>query len=808
MSAGVARQAKAYEFGCQPAAGCVIAPRIAFFGRDPPLLSPSDLHHLREVKTPFIRSGFRRNRIANLDSPYRLAACAVVAVCMLAPLSVATAQGLVDTRSASDGTGDPSEVFLRAFTSVQQGEKLEGDNKLRPALAKYRFAASLLEQLTQTNPNWQPLIVRYRVRKTNEDIHKLEEKISADSGSAAAVAPPAQSGADDDLPVPDNVPAPGPARALSAQVAPAPERETIDRSTSDLRAKLADTQTQLKAALNALAGAQKDKQDAIRQKQDIEFQLRSAESGVKAAQKRFEHTRADRDDLQAQVDKTESRLKEALAKNPDATDTRKDLRDQLVRQKALLAKAKTDSDEAAKERDALNTKIKESEERNAALTKERDTAVARNELTQDAAKKIESLQVENDTLTKKLATAEQSITDLTNESLKKKEELDGMQKELVAARDQLAVSRDQKDRSDTAITELREQLDQNNKMLAEMKAKGQTSEDFDRLTKENTLFKDLVLRQLKDQARRDQAKKLVTDELERLAVQSSVLTEQVAELGRPSVQLTDEERALFKDPQLGLAETADPGAIVANITAIKPKTAGDAAAPGVEPAATAPDNGAPPPVAAASPAPGTAQAPRVETNFRPPVGEELKPLARQATEEFARGHYVEAESTYKKLLAREPMNPYLLSNQGVVLFRQGKLKSAEVVLKKSVAAAPNDAFTLATLGIVYYRMGRYDDAMTYLTQAITIDPKNATAHAYLGITSSQKGWPEAGLEELQKAVALNPNYADAHFNIAVIYATNQPPSKDRARESYKTAISLGASPDPNLEKLIDQQKGR
>ena len=122
---------------------------------------------------------------------------------------------------------------------------------------------------------------------------------------------------------------------------------------------------------------------------------------------------------------------------------------------------------------------------------------------------------------------------------------------------------------------------------------------------------------------------------------------------------------------------------------------------------------------------------------------------------------------------------------------------------------PNDAFTQATLGIVYYRMGRYDDAMTLShpgDHAST--PKNATAHAYLGITSSQKGWPEAGLEELQKAVALNPNYADAHFNIAVIYATNQPPSKDRARESYKTAISLGASPDPNLEKLIDQKNAR
>ena len=103
-------------------------------------------------------------------------------------------------------------------------------------------------------------------------------------------------------------------------------------------------------------------------------------------------------------------------------------------------------------------------------------------------------------------------------------------------------------------------------------------------------------------------------------------------------------------------------------------------------------------------------------------------------------------------------------------------------------------------GIVYYRMHRYDDALTYLTQAIQLDPRNATAHNYLGITSSQKGWPEAALEEIQKAITINPNYADAHFNIAVIYATNQPPAKEQAQKHYKIATSLGATPDPTLEK--------
>ena len=58
------------------------------------------------------------------------------------------------------------------------------------------------------------------------------------------------------------------------------------------------------------------------------------------------------------------------------------------------------------------------------------------------------------------------------------------------------------------------------------------------------------------------------------------------------------------------------------------------------------------------------------------------------------------------------------------------------------------------------------------------------------------------MEELQKAINLNPNYADAHFNIAVVYATYQPPAKDRAQEHYKIATSLGAAPDPTLEKLI------
>src|SRR5205814_3132031 len=57
---------------------------------------------------------------------------------------------------------DPSETFLKAYMTAQQGEKLERDNRFSQAIAKYRFAGSLLEELKRTHRDWQPAIVEYR----------------------------------------------------------------------------------------------------------------------------------------------------------------------------------------------------------------------------------------------------------------------------------------------------------------------------------------------------------------------------------------------------------------------------------------------------------------------------------------------------------------------------------------------------------------------------------------------------------------------------------------------------------------------
>ncbi len=732
---------------------------------------------------------------------------------------------------------DPSEVFLKAFTSVQQGEKLEEDGKLRPALAKYRFAASLLEQLTQTNPSWQPLIVKYRVRKTTENIQKLEDKLSlqpqSDQGNdtSTPAPPPGQglgsyavpnnypapagpvattprsSGSDDDLPVPDDAASmPGVDRS-GANYAVVPPPDYTNRAAADLGKRLDKAQRALKAAVDARDAAVKEKQDTLKKQQELEFQLHSVTTGSRTAQARFEKVKADRDDLQGQVDKLDARMKESKGKNGEAPESSKELRAQIAELKKSLTKADADTAAAAKERDDMTAKYTTSEAKNGKLAKERDDAQTKVDLTSNAAEKIQALQTQNDDLTQKLSTAEASIAQLTAESVKKKEELAGLQTELTSLKGQLVTSRDQNDKSATTITELRKQLDDGARHLEELKSKGSTSEDLARMTQENDILRGVVMRQLKDQARRMQARDLLNDELKRLEVQSDTLNKQVEELGRPTMQLTDQERALFKDPQVTISDSDNnPASVAVVISGVKARApgasptanpAGDLPGPSPAPDATAKSGASPAPAA-----PGAAAAPKVETQFQPPVADDLKPIARTAKDNFDRGKYADAERDYEKLLARDPKNPYLLANQGVVLFHEDKIKSAEVTLKKALAASPKDPFCMSTLGIVYYKMHRYDDAISFLTQAIQLDPKNATAHNYLGITSSQKGWPEEALEELTKAIQLNPNYADAHFNLAVVYATYSPPSFDRAQEHYKLAIALGAAPDPTLEKLI------
>src|SRR6266404_5552198 len=85
-------------------------------------------------------------------------------------------------RAQSD---DPSENFLKAYMTSQQGEKLEHENQFTAALAKYRFAGTLLEQLRKAHPDWQTAIVEYRGRKVSEAILRVQDKAGTQENISA-----------------------------------------------------------------------------------------------------------------------------------------------------------------------------------------------------------------------------------------------------------------------------------------------------------------------------------------------------------------------------------------------------------------------------------------------------------------------------------------------------------------------------------------------------------------------------------------------------------------------------------------------
>ncbi len=351
----------------------------------------------------------------------------------------------------------------------------------------------------------------------------------------------------------------------------------------------------------------------------------------------------------------------------------------------------------------------------------------------------------------------------------------------------------QSDSQKATIADLQARLDKSSAELAEVRLSGITPAEVQRLTGENQLLKDILRTQLKAQARRDQARKLVTDELSKLQVSSEEVTKQLDLLAAPVLDLSDTQRqqlsALLREPVLEQG-TADLTATIATTT----ENPG-APAPATGPAGPARQPTGPEEASSSS-------TPAAITPAVPPLPEELVQLAKQGREAFQNKNFDEAEQAYDTLLAKSPNNSLALSNLAAVYFHTDRLKAAEMMLKKAVTVSPDDAYSHQTLGIVFFRQGRYEEAVTSLTRSVDLNPKNPVARNYLGITASKKGWAEAAERELLEAISLNPSYAEAHFNLAVVYAMSEPPMLNLAKKHYQESVNLGGLPDRAMERLL------
>jgi Flp pilus assembly protein TadD len=659
---------------------------------------------------------------------------------------------------------DPSEIFLKAYLSAQQGEKLERQDRFKTALAKYRFAGSLIEELRKSHAQWQPAVVEYRGRKISEAILRLQERITRQTQLNASASP-----------LPDIAPAapesdawsePGP-EALAPQptetVNERPRDSAIKAATKNLRDKIAELQAALDKTRGDLETARKEKDVVDTRLNETNSKLERAQNDLDEAKKSERQTR----DQLAQLQ--ESKASQGSEGNGDSEQQQ--LRAEVAQLKGAVAAADQARGTAEKQRDDTQAKFAEANNHIIALERERDDALSQLKSAKESEQRFQSLVAEKNDLQQKLATAEEKVRKLSEGDPKTTEKLAEMERQMAQLQQQLIETQNRNSYLAARAAELDVELEHASTELQTAKLAGANSEDSSQLARENELLRNIVVRERQEEARRDEAWKLVLGELDRLKVRSDLLNKQIEFLAQPVTKLTTEELALFRQPVVSISNER-AGVFKASFVFEKKSTA-----------ASGKSN------ATATPFPKT-------------LPNELQEVARAARQNVEQGKYRTAEKQYQTVLAKDPKNLDALSSLGVVYFRTGKIRSAESTLKKALAIAPNDDFVLTTLGIVHYRQSRFDEALNELRKAIEINPNSATAHNYLGITASQKGRQQEAEKEMLQAIAKDPNYADAHFNLAVILITTQPSSRELAKEHYTRATALGTQPSPSLERLL------
>jgi len=552
----------------------------------------------------------------------------------------------------------PQDDYLQIYVMINEGDKMSAGGQASQAREKYETALTRLEKLKNANPEWEPTIVKYRIKY-------LTDKLAALKSAKDAAPPPAPA-----APAVTERPAtPPPPPVRTEPSTPAPAAPTPPAVTSDDPSAL--------------------RQRVIQLTGDLE----SARTELKQAKADLDQALADKKGLQAR----------------------------------LSTGAPADANVAA-------------------------------------------LQQENADLRTKLTSAEDNLKraaggELGGEVLALRSQVDALEKKLAEA--------------NTKSAELARANSDYQKQIADLTGQlqlaGTAGKSDSTLAKENAMLRSILDRQLKEQARREAARRLVLDEFKNLAVSTEALKTQMEVLSSPLVALNAEEENMLK--------VSAP-----SLMAPEPET----------PAAT----GAAGTTATLS---SSAEKPSGPQSFaeKPRIPDEFKETAAKATALYNEKKFDEAAAAYQEILNQYPQSIYALSNLGVVRFQQQKYPEAEKALREAIRVAPNDGFSHSVLGIVLVQSEKYDDAIQVLSRAVALDPNDAKTRNYLGISSSRKGLQEAAEQECRKAIELDDSYGDAHFNLAVIYATQTPPAKELAKRHYNRALELGVPKDEELEKLIN-----
>jgi tetratricopeptide (TPR) repeat protein len=659
-----------------------------------------------------------------------------------------------------------SDTYLQGYLTMVEGDKLRKNNDFVGAYFKYRDARDIFDSVHAAEPAWNAEIIDYRRRKIREgmeEVRKLEVERRAAGGD---ISPSGILGASLGADPKNQLDGPPPA-------IPATDESRPPKSPSTL------LEERMKGLYAQISRLEKRNEEILKTLGAKEEELR------KASKERVE-SKANEDALRARwieektklenADAAEKRKHQALLKKVDELQRALNIaNDKLAASNAERDKMAVDLANAIGEIKKLNVEV-------SGLRKERDQMV--NLLTGAGAKGVDKLKIveENQRLKKELAEAQGKMAQLSKEKDAGKAEVVSLKEQIRTVQESLDLIKQENEDYRQQIATLTSKLDATRKVLADNSGAGAIPET--EAIAENNVLREIILQQLKQQARRERARQNIMDELTRegvfdkmkeLGVESETLLRSVNEMAAP-VLLSKEQRDIITSTQVNKLLTGADGKELFQID--------DSSKDPEKPAA--PDTPVEP-----SGAPDKAGLPT-----------ELKAYANAAEEHFAAGDYSAAENDFRKILVVEPQNVYALCNLGVTQIRLNNNEEAAETLLKALAYNYDDDFAHYVRGVALLRSARLDDAVEEIELGLKLNGKNASAWHTLGMIARKRGQIEQARKHFLKAVALDSNCSEAHYNLAIIFATSDPPQLDTARKHYKLAINSGGARNSDLDKWL------
>ena len=652
--------------------------------------------------------------------------------------------GLLFTAQAAG----PDDSFIQAYTLIAQADNLSRLGQKNSAIQKYRQAHNDLAALQSGYPNWNAGVVSFRIKY-------VDQKLKALGDAAPETAAPS---------------------AKPAVLDPAAARREISilkRKVESLENAIILKDAKLKEALSAVPSPEETQQLAtleanlsgLRQenanlKSAIDkatTRLKGANTGLAKAKADAEKAQADLAKAQAETEKTNEALaqavEEAKTAKPKANDRQaKRLENKLADKQENLAKTEKELASLATAHKALESELK---------------SFKKGSREKDLQAQVGSLQKELSGNQKDLEKASGDVAALKSDKISLEEELKSFKKgnrekdleaEVGSLEKQLANSNSKLKETASNLTSAE---NSNDSLGDQLKAfqKGSREKEFSnyisslekRLAKAerkntNPASKRKGLTGIFNWQKSDRAEKAQVAELQN---RIDTLRSRLEILEAEKIPYTDEEKKLFAEPNTG----DQP------VNTLQAKVA------------TLPEGGA--------------------DDFK----------AGQAA--LIEAKFGEAEQKFLHVLKLDEENPLTLGNLALAQMEQGNYEGAEDSLTRALKNDDEDAFSLSLIGTLRYRQKKYDEARDYLAKAVKLNPEDSRAQHFLGSALNNLGQRKAAETALRKAVQIKPGYSEAHHNLAVVYATQNPPFIALAKFHYDKAVAGGHKKNADLEKILN-----